>query len=560
MPADAGAAPCVTVLTPFYNTGPIFHETARSVLRQSLQQWEWLIVDDGSTDPEALEILDHYAHKDPRIRVVRHPENKGLSAALNTGFRESRTPYTALLDSDDLLEPTALEKWLWFLGTHPEYAFVQGYSVAFGAIELIWQKGFVSGEDNLETNRIAGRCLVRNSVHEEVGGFNESNRTGLQDWEFWIHCAHAGYWGYTIPEFCDWYRRRAHHADRWEGFDDKKLAEIRAGLRKKYASLWMGSFPRIEAKQSETYELGPDALPFENLLQKSKRRLLMLLPRMTRGGGGMFYLDPLDRLIAAGWEVTIATTLPGTENWMPSFARRTPDVFVLSNFLRSLDYPRFLRYLIRSRRIETVLISNSLFGYQILPFLRSEFPHVTFVDCCHVEKENGRNGGYRNHAVEHQPLLDLNIVSSQRMKQWMVDRGADPNRVCVCTDDEAADDSRPMNAEGRLDELLDRAAEFHRTQPRPEVSRLLSRLSASYTVQYERLNRRRERFEAFTDDRDKLDKKNKELTDERDKWYRRVLARGDELQALRSNILVRLCSKLGLVSASKASGHRGEKP
>src|SRR3954464_10593284 len=74
-PADLSAPPSVTIVTPFYNTGPVFHETAQSVLRQSLQQWEWLIVNDGSTAPESLEILDGYRQCDPRIRVIDRDTN-----------------------------------------------------------------------------------------------------------------------------------------------------------------------------------------------------------------------------------------------------------------------------------------------------------------------------------------------------------------------------------------------------------------------------------------------------------------------------------------------------
>src|SRR5439155_1380401 len=73
--ADPSALPCVTIVTPFYNTGPIFHDTARSVFLQSLQQWEWLIVNDGSTQPESLATLAVYRHSDPRRGA---PDGGGL--------------------------------------------------------------------------------------------------------------------------------------------------------------------------------------------------------------------------------------------------------------------------------------------------------------------------------------------------------------------------------------------------------------------------------------------------------------------------------------------------
>src|SRR5688572_25552779 len=80
-PADAQAEPLVSIDTPFFDTGAVFHETARSVLRQSLQGWEWLIVNDGSTSDESLSVLAHYRHGDARIRVVDLPRNSGPSAA-----------------------------------------------------------------------------------------------------------------------------------------------------------------------------------------------------------------------------------------------------------------------------------------------------------------------------------------------------------------------------------------------------------------------------------------------------------------------------------------------
>jgi glycosyltransferase involved in cell wall biosynthesis len=92
---DYSTPPYVTIITPFYKSGSIFHETATSVLKQSFQQWEWLIINDGSDDPESLLILDVYRNKDERIRVIDQEKNKGLSAARNTAFNwEGRTNST----------------------------------------------------------------------------------------------------------------------------------------------------------------------------------------------------------------------------------------------------------------------------------------------------------------------------------------------------------------------------------------------------------------------------------------------------------------------------------
>ncbi len=431
-PANPAASPWVTIVTPFYNTGPIFHETVRSILRQSMQQWEWLIINDGSTEPSSLAMLDNYRHSDPRIRIIDLDTNRGPSAARNRGFREARASYIAQLDSDNLLEPTAIEKWLWFLESYPEFAFVKGYSVGFGAQEYLWQKGFHNGSVFLEHNLVDITSLIRKAVHATVGGYDETIRQGLEDWDFWLRCADHGYWGGTLPEYLDWYRRRVTHSDRWATWDNaERQKTFAAQLRQKYPNLWKGKFPQIEIRPQQPLELVPHALPWENRLCKDKQRLLLLVPWLTFGGADKFNLDLLDQLTRRGWEVSIVATLQGNSTWLPRFACYTPDLFILSHFLRLVDYPRFLYYLIQSRHIDAVMVTNSELGYLLLPYLRARCQDVAFLDYCHMEEEYWKSGGYPRMAVEYQGLLDVNIVSSVHLKEWMVRRGAESDRIQI---------------------------------------------------------------------------------------------------------------------------------
>jgi glycosyltransferase involved in cell wall biosynthesis len=433
VPADALAAPYVTIVTPFYNTGPVFHETATSVLRQSFQQWEWLIVNDGSTDPQSPDILDTYRRKDPRIRVIDHETNRGLSAARNTGFRGAQTEYVVQLDADDLLEPTAIEKWVWFLESYPEYGFVNGYTVGFGAQEYLWQQGFYNGKKFLVRNLVAPTSMIRRAVYEAANGYDEANRRGLEDWDFWLRCANAGHWGATVPEYLDWYRWRPAHRDRWSNWDEgKRQQAFRRRLRQRYPRLWQrGGFPDPTPHPHLLNATVPDALPFENHLDKFTRRLLMIVPWFAMGGADKFNQDLIEYLTQHGWQVTIAATLTRRQEWLSQFARHTPDIFVLGNFLQLVDYPRFLHYLVESRRPDAVLLSNSELGYLLLPYLRAHYPDLPILDLCHTEEE-WKNGGYPRFAIEYQEMLELNIVTSDHLKCWMVARGARIERIKVC--------------------------------------------------------------------------------------------------------------------------------
>ena len=120
----------------------------------------------------------------------------------------------------------------------------------------------------------------------------------------------------------------------------------------------------------------------------------------------------------------------------------------MHHFLAPRDYPRFLRYLIGSRQIQTVLITHSELGYELLPYLRAHAPDVTYVDYCHIEEESWKGGGYPRMSVDSQELLDLNIVSSRHLAEWMKLRGADADRIRVCHTNVDTERWRP-DPEGR---------------------------------------------------------------------------------------------------------------
>ena len=431
-PADPQATPYVSIVTPYFNAGEYFEETARSVLGQSFQQWEWLIVDDGSTETESLAVLAKYEEMDPRIRVIRQ-ENSGPGAARNRGYAEARCEFIAQIDADDLLEATAIEKWLWFLDCYPEYSFVKGYVVGFQAEEYLWKRGFHTPGDFLTVNLAQPNSIIRKSVHKAVGGYDEDNREGFEDWDFWMRCASKGHWGGVIPEYLDWYRRRESHSERWPNWDGgKRQKAFVASLKERHPRLWRVGMPTLRTLRPKPFDAVPDRVPCKNRLSKSRHRLLMVLPWMTLGGSDRFNLDALRELQKRGWDLSIVTTLHGENLWLHEFARYTSDIFILENFLRVTDYPRFIRYLIDSRQIDTVLISHSLLGYLLLPYLRSRCPQVTYLDYCHIEEKDWLNGGYPRLGSGLQEALDLNIVSSEHLKRWMVGRGASEQRIEVC--------------------------------------------------------------------------------------------------------------------------------
>lgn len=104
----------VSVITPAYNASQHLPETIQSVQQQTFTDWEMIIVDDCSSD-NTFEVACNCAKDDPRIKVLRHEKNAGVSAARNTALDFASGDYIAFLDSDDLWLPQKLEKQLTFM-------------------------------------------------------------------------------------------------------------------------------------------------------------------------------------------------------------------------------------------------------------------------------------------------------------------------------------------------------------------------------------------------------------------------------------------------------------
>ena len=104
--------PTVSVIIPVYNRAQLVQKAIQSVFEQYYEDFELIIVDDGSTD-DLADALSRI--KDPRMRLIFHDENKGAAAARNTGISKARGAYVAFLDSDDCWLPQKLKRQLEFL-------------------------------------------------------------------------------------------------------------------------------------------------------------------------------------------------------------------------------------------------------------------------------------------------------------------------------------------------------------------------------------------------------------------------------------------------------------
>lgn len=197
--------PLVSIVTPFYNAERDFMQTYYCVMNQSMEAFEWIIVDDGSSRPAAVRMLEDFEKKDARIRVIRQ-KNQGQSVAKNNGIKNSRADIIAFLDADDLIEPFYLETLYKALKKHQGASWSYTDLVGFGSQKYIWCKPFSAGRMTFN-NTLVNAALFRKKDLEEVGCFPEKWKHYDEDWALYLKLLGAGKYPVHVPVIGFWYRR-----------------------------------------------------------------------------------------------------------------------------------------------------------------------------------------------------------------------------------------------------------------------------------------------------------------------------------------------------------------
>ncbi len=177
----------ISVIIPAYNRKSFIEEAIRSVKSQNYKNLEVLVVDDGSTDG-TYEILKKY-HAEGSIRLFHHPGrlNRGQSRSINLGLEKAKGEYVAILDSDDMFAPNKLVEQAAILIMNPDIGMVYGQGHAIDASgNFLFEIPGHSHEETGDPNRLLLDCymalpggsLIRKSVFDDVGYFEESFRAG----------------------------------------------------------------------------------------------------------------------------------------------------------------------------------------------------------------------------------------------------------------------------------------------------------------------------------------------------------------------------------------------
>ena len=229
-PRDERRPPAVSVVVPCYNSHAFLAHTLGSIRSQTWRDFEIVVVDDGSTDPDTLRVLDALGDD---VRLVRQP-NGGLPAARNAGIAAAAGSFIVPLDSDDWLDPRALEAMVEALGAAPAAAFAFCDMAMEGELTGVLVKNFNLFEQ-LFFNQLPYCICFRKQSWQACGGYDETMRRGYEDWDFNIRLAQSGP-GLRIPE--PLFHYRITRGGMLMGTSNRVHVELWNAIRRKHAELY----------------------------------------------------------------------------------------------------------------------------------------------------------------------------------------------------------------------------------------------------------------------------------------------------------------------------------
>jgi len=437
--------PAVSVVMPYYNRHEYMRETLESLRNQTISDFELIVVDDGSSDASAMAFLRELeASVDtfPFQMSIYWRPHLGAPSARNFGVTRARSEHVYFLDSDDLIEPTTLEKLLIFAQIHPDKAYVYSAVRHFGALTAVARDVFDPRRLERE-NFLAISCLIRRSVYLAVGGMDEALLDNYEDYDMWLRMLSAGHHGMLLPEALFGYRR--HHTGYSSALESATTRDLMfAALHARHPEIYGGHEPdrsrwrllkpspgghfrdELEKEATDLYAKGirvesarrantPN--PFSQRYWLSEKpNILYILPFFVFGGAEQVDLDIIEGFVKRGFQVTIVACESADHVWQSRFELLTSDIFILPN-ISEKNYAQnaILDYLMIARAVDVVFIRNSTLGYKLSERWSSVTTEVRFVDLLHL---HNFGEDWVRHSAIYNDLLAKRLVITEDLKNY----------------------------------------------------------------------------------------------------------------------------------------------
>ncbi|MBS7789690.1 glycosyltransferase [Roseococcus sp. SDR] len=442
-PFDPATAPRVSVVVVSFNYGRFLAAAVESVLGQTFQDLEVIIVEGGSTDAASREAAR--ALEGGRVRVLFQDSPHPAGANRNFGISQARGALICCLDADDTLAPSYLEHAVYLIDR-------QGYDVVSCGLTMV---GEGQGEyfpierpelqDLLAGNQVLTCAVFRRALWEASGGFRDIERDAIghvhEDWLFWVRLAALGARIRNLPR-APWLRYRVHPTSLSNAKDVLPAWQQRILVQRANMDLLWPLASTRGVSNSAHAGRGTPHRRRKPISPAGPRppTLLLALPWLVMGGAERLLSAVVGHLTAADWRVVIVTTLmpdPALGDSTPWFAEHTREIFDLPRAVPPEFQDDFLLHLAETRAPDLVWVVGSALTYDLLPRLRQSLPGLRVLDLLF-----NTVGHVANNARQRR-MIDLNLVESRAVRDYLLATGESEERIRLIESGVDVDALRP---------------------------------------------------------------------------------------------------------------------
>ena len=239
----------VSIIVPCYNTESTLEETLISIVNQKFQDWEAIIINDGS--PDNLEkIALQWVNKDSRFRYYKK-ENGGLGSARNFGIKNALGEFILPLDSDNLIRENFVSHAIPIFLANPKVGVIYGNANYIGGNKGIWKVGAFDRYKMLYDNYIDACVIIKKEVFDLLGSYEENlPHQGHEDWELWLRIIQSKSFSfYYLDELTFDYRIADNSMIRL--LDEEKKKENMNFIRLKHSALYVENYISLYVKHEQ---------------------------------------------------------------------------------------------------------------------------------------------------------------------------------------------------------------------------------------------------------------------------------------------------------------------
>lgn len=431
--------PLVSVVIPCFNYGKYVVDAVDSILSQTLYNLEIIVVDGGSDEIETIRILRQTQR--PRTKIIFRDGRHLVGDNRNYGISIAKGRYICCLDADDTVDPTYLEKAVFYLETY-------GYDMVSTGINFVGTKSgcvdvmeYPNLRNMVDANHVTTCAVFRRNLWELVGGyvdFGLGKYHVAEDWDFWVKIsAHGARIRNIHKEHL--FNYRIHERGSLSSSPDVMPITEQKKIINDVNRLLLNNkaFRNSENNQSIRLKCNPTNTALASSFKETQQRrtLLIAMPYFLVGGAERLLSGICQYLSKCGWRILIISTLEqsidekSSVDWFKEFAS---EVYSLPNFLNANERVDFVHYLIASRSVNCILNTGSHFLYELTPELNRYYYGLCIIDFLF-----NTIGHVKSH-MKYRKFISHVLAENEEVYNWIInDAGwavSDVSKVCSGVD------------------------------------------------------------------------------------------------------------------------------